>query len=981
MGQSVRDIARRAAIAVCAGVFLAPGIARAQETSIVGVVTDATGAILPGVTVEASSPVLIEGTRAAVSDSQGVYRVVDLRPGTYRVSFTLPGFSRVLREGIQLTTGFTATVNAQLAVGALEETVTVSSASPIVDVQSVVQREVITQETMEALPIAKSMQSFVAIVPGLQVTAANRDVGGTTGDRPLGTTIHGGREGDQHIYYNGLRSNNFNSAGTGGGGGYSIYFNPAAIAEINLETGQQTISSESGGVIISVIPKEGGNLFSGTFVLNGTNEHFQSSNLSDDLRGRGVNTVPRIKGIFDVNAGLGGPVVREKVWFYGAYRRWGSETFVGGSKFFSSTPLAWTPNPDRTKDAYDQNLASDFNGRLTAQATPKNKLSFALDMQRRCLCYQGITGNVSPEATALTLDRSHYWQGKWSYTATSRLLLQAGMSHNKMNWNGAPQPGVGPDVISVVELSTGLRYRSVGQFNSRIQDEGYNSSTYNMNFSTNYVTGSHSFFLGTNVLHARPTTDWHVNGDREYRFLNGEPNQIILRAMPKKEMNRMNDVAIYAADRWTIDRMTLNLGIRYTQFMGYVPEQVVPAGVFLPAVTYPKVPDVVNWRDVIPRVGASYDLRGDGKTALKFSVGKFLVGHAGDVVNRDNLQSTIADNATRAWSDVNRNFVEDCDLRNPDENGECGAISNRRFGQTTTRSTFQDRATQSGYGVRDYSWEIATGVQRQLLTGVSVEATYFRRWYGNFLATDNRLVVPADFDPFCITSPRDSRLPDGGGNQICGLFDIRPTKFGLVDDFVTFADTFGKRTEVYNGVDVTMNARLPGRAFVQGGFNTGRTATNDCDVRPDSPQRIYCDVRPKFLTDAKLAVSYPLPWWDLQLSGTLQSSPGPEITANYAAPSATVEGSLGRPLANRGTVTVPLVQPGTLFGERLNQVDLRLAKAVRVSRFTVRGMVDLYNVFNSNAVLALNTTFGPGWQRPLIILPGRFVKFGAQMNF
>lgn len=981
MSWSIRGIARISGLILSTLFLLTPAPAVAQETSIAGVVTDTTGAVLPGVTVEVSSPVLIEGTRAAVTDSQGVYRVVDLRPGTYRIVFSLPGFSRVLREGIQLTTGFTATVNGQLAVGALEETVTVSSASPIVDVQSVVQREVITQETLDALPIAKSMQSFVAIVPGLQVSAANRDVGGTTGDRPLGTTIHGGREGDQHIYYNGLRSNNFNSAGTGGGGGYSIYFNPAAIAEINLETGQQTISSESGGVIISVVPKEGGNSFSGLFLVNGTNSDLQSSNLTQDLRAQGVTTVPRIKGIFDVNAGLGGPVAREKVWFYGAYRRWGSETYVGGNKFFSSTPLGWTPNPDRGRDAYDQNLASDYNGRLTSQISDKNKLSFAIDLQRRCLCYQGITGNVSPEATAFTRDRSHYWQGKWSYTATSRLLLQAGVSHNKMNWNGAPQPGVGPDVISVVELSTGLRYRSTGQFNSRIQDEGYNSSTYNMNFTANYVTGSHSFFAGTNVLHARPTTDWHVNGDREYRFLNGEPNQIILRATPKKEMNRMNDVAIFVADRWTIDRLTLNLGLRYTQFMGYVPEQVVPAGTFIPAVTYPKVPDVVNWRDLTPRAGVAYDLRGDGRTAVKFSMSKFLVGHAGDVVNRDNPQSTIADNAARAWFDRNGNFVEDCDLLNPDENGECGPISNRRFGQTTNRTTFQDGATQRGYGVRDYSWEIATGIQQQLWSGVSVEGTYFRRWYGNFLATDNRLVGPGDFDPFCFSAPMDARLPGGGGNQICGLYDVRPERFGLVDELVTFADTFGKRTEIYNGADLTLNARLPGRAFVQGGINIGRTATNDCDVRPDSPQRVFCDIRPLFLTDVKLAVSYPLPWWELQLSGTVQSSPGPEITANYAASSNEVAGSLGRPLASGRTTTVPLIEPGTIYGERLNQLDLRLAKNFKLSRYTFRGLLDLYNVFNANTVLALNTTYGPRWLTPLNILPGRFVKFGLQMNF
>lgn len=970
-----------AGLTVLGWAVLLPADAAAQETSITGVVTDTTGAVLPGVTVESSSPVLIEGSRSATTDSQGVYRIIDLRPGTYRVSFTLPGFRVVVREGVQLNSGFTATISVQLAVGAVEETVTVSSASPIVDVQSVVQRETITAETLETLPIAKSVQSFVAIVPGLQVAAANRDVGGTTGDRPLDSSIHGGRGGDMHIFYDGLRSNNFNSAGTGGGGGYSIYFNPAAIAEINLETGQQAISTESGGVIISVIPKEGGNTFSGIFVTNGTNDNFQSSNLDDDLRARGVTTVPRVKGIFDLNLGIGGPVVKEKVWFYGAYRRWGSENFVGGSKFFPKDPLSFLPNPDTARDAYDQNLATDYSGRLTSQLSERNKVTFAVDFQRRCLCYQGITGNVSPEATSFTLDRSHYWQTKWTNTTTSRLLLQAGASHNKMNWNQAPQPGVSENMYSIVENSTGLRYRSVGQFNSRIQDEGYNSSTYNMTFNANYVTGSHSFFAGTNILHARPTTDWHYNGDREWRFLNGEPVSILLRAMPRKEMNRMNGLNIYASDRWTIGRMTLNGAIRFTQFLGYVPEQNVPAGVFLPERHYAEVPDVVSWRDISPRVGVSYDPWGDGKTAIKASVGQFLVGHAGDVVNRSNPQSIVADNATRAWTDSNRNFIEDCDLRNPDANGECGPISNRLFGQPTSVSTLTDPDTLRGFGVRDYNWETVLGVQRQLLSGVSVDVAYFRRWYGNFLATDNRAVGNADYDQYCVTAPADSRLPGGGGERICGLYDVNPTKFGLVDNLQTFASNFGKQTEIYNGVDVTMNARLPRRAFVQGGINVGRSATNNCEILPDSPQNRFCDVSPKFLTDFKLAISYPMPW-DIQFSATVQSSPGPQITATANYTAAQVQESLGRPLAGGArTTTVELIRPGTMFGERLNQLDLRFGKQFRVERFIFRGMVDLYNAFNSNAVLAVNTTYGPAWQRPLNILPGRFVKFGLQMNF
>lgn len=978
--RTTRYVARVLGVALLGWGVLLPAAAWAQGSSIAGVVTDSTGGVLPGVTVDAASPALIEGSRTAVTDGQGFYRVVDLRPGTYTLTFTLQGFNSMLREGIQLSAGFTATVNAQLSVGTVEETLTVSAASPVVDVQNVAQRAVITRDMLETLPVAKSTQSLVAIVPGLQVAAAFRDVGGSSGDRPVAATIHGSKTADMHVFSDGLRINNLNSGTSGGATDYSVYFNPASVSEISLETAQQAVTSDSGGVIVSVIPREGGNTLSGMFVANGTNGDLQSENLSADLQARGVTTVPHVKKIFDLNAGVGGPIRQDKVWFYTAYRRWGNTMNVG-SKFFSADPLAWTSTPDRTREAYDENISWDFNGRITAQVTPTNKVSFVVDPQRRCLCYDGITGNVSPEASARTMNRSHFWQAKWSNTRSSRLLLQAGMGQNKMNWNYMLQPGIGTDVIAVQELSTGLTYRARTTYNSTDQDEGFNSSTYNMNFSTNYVAGSHALFVGTNVTHARPTTFWHTNGDRYYRFLNGQPSQIVLRVTPTVQKNTINDLAIYASDQWTMDRLTLTLGVRYSLLTGYVPEQVVPAGTFVPARTYPKVPDVVNWPDVTPRLGAVYDLTGDAKTALKVSVGKFLAGHGGDVVNRRNPQSTVADNATRSWIDANKDFIPNCDFLNPDANGECGSLSNRLFGQTTTPSTVYDDATMHGYGTRDYNWQIAAGVQRELMARVSVEATYFRRWYGNFLATDNRLVGPADFDTFCVTAPVDPRLPGGGGNQICGLYDIKREKFGRVDNLVTFADQFGERTEVYDGVDLTTNARLPRGLIVQGGLNIGRTATDECAILPDSPEKRFCHVTPKFLADVKLSVSYPLPFWEMQLSGTIQSSPGPEITASRAVPSSEVQQSLGRPLSSGSTRTVALVEPGTLYGDRLNQLDLRVAKAVRANRTTIRAMLDLYNLFNANPVLAQNNTYGPRWQQPLTILPGRLVKFGVQVDF
>jgi hypothetical protein len=562
-----------------------------------------------------------------------------------------------------------------------------------------------------------------------------------------------------------------------------------------------------------------------------------------------------------------------------------------------------------------------------------------------------------------------------------------------MHWGSQPQVGVSPDVVSVTELTTGFRYRNTNAHNGRGDNEGFLSSTYHVNLSATYVTGSHSFQVGSNIMHGRPTTDNGIDTDREYRFLNGEPSQVILRTTPQKFLIRLNDIGMWASDQWRIKRLTLNLGVRFTTLDGRIPEQNVAAGSFVPERHFAPVDDVVAFRDLTPRLGAAYDVGGDGKTAIKFAYGKFLIGHAGDVVNAANPQVTVVSTATRAWQDLNRNFNPDCDLLAPDANGECGAISNRSFGSTFTPTTIQDPATLHGWGTRDFNWEISTGVQRELRPGVSASATYFRRWYGNFWATDNRLVGPGDFDPYCVTAPVDSRLPGGGGNQICGLYDIRSTSFGRVNNIVTFADSFGDRTEVYDGVDFTLNARLPRGVLVQGGVNTGRVKTDDCAVRasstlattdpinrPESPDTRFCRVTPPFQLDAKFAVSYPLPW-DLQVSGTFQSAPGPEITAVWAAPNAQVQPSLGRPLASGNTANVALVEPGTMYGDRFNQVDARVTKIIRFGRSSLRGMVDVYNVFNSGAVLAVNNTFGPRWQQPLTVLSGRFVKFGVQVDF
>jgi hypothetical protein len=323
-------------------------------------------------------------------------------------------------------------------------------------------------------------------------------------------------------------------------------------------------------------------------------------------------------------------------------------------------------------------------------------------------------------------------------------------------------------------------------------------------------------------------------------------------------------------------------------------------------------------------------------------------------------------------------------------------VANRSFGSATPEQNF-DPETLEGWGNRSYNWEFTTGVQHEVLSGVSADFTYFRRWYGNLHVVDNRALAPEDFTPFSITAPSDQRLPDGGGYTISGLYDVVPTKFGLTDNFTTFAKNFGDQVQMWNGVAVTLNARLPNGILVQGGLDTGRLTNDTCEIRSKLPELVlvrpvaadgnlvsptlpYCNSSQP-ITQFKLLGSYRIPRLDVQVSATFQSVPGPEIQANFVATNAIVAPSLGRPLAgNNANVSVNLVEPGTMYGERLNQLDLRIGKMVRLGRLRATVNVDLYNALNADTVLTVNNAYAT-WQQPTSILLARFAKIGVQLDF
>jgi hypothetical protein len=481
----------------------------------------------------------------------------------------------------------------------------------------------------------------------------------------------------------------------------------------------------------------------------------------------------------------------------------------------------------------------------------------------------------------------------------------------------------------------------------------------------------------------------------------GVPNQITEYSSPIFSNQWLKpELGIYAQDQWRIRRLSLGLGIRYEHYGAYVAENTEPANRFLPERHFDKVECVPCWNDLDPRLGVAYDLFSDGKTALKGSFGRYTASRTVTIAAaNDPSQGATVSNVTRTWNDADGDFFPDCDLANPQANNGgdlCGQMSNLAFGTTRITTTY-DPDYLNGFKQNTYNWQASASVEHQLTNRLVLGGGYFRTWYGNFTVTDNLAVTPADFDPYCINAPVDPRLPGGGGNQICGLYDVNPSKSGQVNNFVTLAEHYGKQTEVYNGVDFNFNLMLPHGGMLGGGLNVGNSISNTANSQNlngttsltdrcfvvDSPQELYqCRIEPPYRTQFKIAGSYPLPVWGLQVSGNFQSIPGPAIAATYNATSAEVARTLGRPLSGNATsVPIQLIALNSAFLGRINQLDTRISKRIKLGGGHLDAIMDLYNALNASPILRSNGIYGPAWLQPQEILAGRLIKFGAQLEF
>ncbi len=985
-----------AVLLALAALCLVPSTAQAQS-AFAGVVKDTSGAVLPGVTVEASSPVLIEKTRSVVTDENGAYRLVDLRPGIYAVSFSLTGFSTVVREGLELPSDFTMTLNFELKIGAVEETLTVTGTSPMVDVQSTTKSEVLNRETLDAIPTGRTIQGMGQLITGVSLNIP--DVGGSRAMQQTYMSAHGMSASQTTVQVDGLLVN-----GLDGDGAVQNYFNSSMSQEMVYTTSGASADVSGGGVRLNMIPKDGGNVFNGSFFAGYQDKSFQTDNLTDELIARGLKSADGIDRLSNFEASLGGPIKKDRIWF-----------FLSARTFHLDTLPADAFNADGSPGVDPQNINS-VQARIIWQISQKNKLSVYND---RIGKNRGaaMTAGFDPATASVVWNSPIYMTGsaKLTSTLTSRLLLEGGFSTNYERYNFLYQPGIEKQ-RGTPEWYTTINKQDIAlatTYNAAVSQQLQSPDRLSLAASLSYVSGAHNIKAGIQDSWGNYRRTYLANGDLRAFFTNGVPTRVDVLNTPWERRDQLHkDIGIFAQDAWTLKRLTLNYGARWEYFAHGIPLETAPAGRFTGARTFGPI-EMPTWKSIAPRFGAVFDLFGTQQTAIKFSMGKYMqAGSTGFSETYNPLALTIAQ---LSWTDLNGDKVPQ---------GELGCV------YQTAGCEINLAQLPNGFGVanlskfdpgikRMYNIETSVSVQHELLPRVSISGGWFHRDYKNLRRRDNVLQSFADYTPFTVFSPID-------GTPIT-YYNVSAAALPRVStvDLTAGSD----RTLAFNGLEYSFNVRLPGGLTMFGGGMSERTIGQLCDEKWNPNLLLYCDQTQSgipFRTQFKIAGSVPMKY-GIQTSFSFQSLPGYRFgTAALNIDAGIVAGPSGQPgalsLANpngqgtvwlitrnttytasspcvaKGTCTagqfvnpsisaaqllVPLVAPQTEFGDRINQLDLNIVKTIKIRNMTLQPKFDLFNVLNASPVYAVRSlNYGTtAYLQPQSILVGRVFQLGAVLRF
>jgi hypothetical protein len=898
-------------------------------SGISGTVRDASGGILPGVTIEVASPVLIEGSRTTVTDANGHYQITDLRPGDYIVTFTLTGFRSVRREGIRLTAAFTATINADLQVGAIEESITVSGASPLVDIRNSVSQSVMDRETLDTIPTGRDPFAVGQLIAG--VTTNTPDVGGTQIMQQPTLQVHGSAAQDDVFMVDNVQIQHMGFGGNQTG----FYFNDGLMEEITYQTSSLPAEAPVGGVQINMIPRSGGNTFHGTFFGSGAGSSMQSNNTDDDLLASGLVARNRVDSVYDVNFTFGGPIRRDRLWFFATYRAWSANNY-----------LANTFDSQGNQSVDDQRI-QDGTLRLTWQAARQHKLAVHYDRSAKWRGHRPnnwIGANINEPLSSVeqTTQLNYIGEVKWSSPLSNRLLAEFAVFTMPVNYSLKFQEAADPNAIATFD-----QVRSVFMGVSPRQDiNGARMFTYAGFVS--YVTGAHNVKAGMQVRTGWSEENFETRGDIVQIVSNGVPQSVRLVNTPSGHNESGTNLGIYLQDSWRLGRVTINPGVRFERFQMSIPEQSAGAGRWVPAREFAAQNDIVDWKSVSPRLGFAWDLTGDGRTAIKGGVSRYdrLAGvNLVQPLNQRNIAFQ-----TCPWSDVNS------DLRAQE--------SEIAFARCTGSLQPSLGGVDSDLK-RPYQWEFNVMVQRQIGNRTAVMAGYYGRRFWDLYTTVNDAVPSTAYTPVTITNPLT--------NEPLTVYNQDPATRGQVRNVLKTIPDLKHR---YHGVEFQVNTRMERATVFAGltiGANRGDQDTGDLN-NPNLRINNYGAIGFDAPYQIRAGFSYRLPA-AVQLSGSIREQSGLPQTRTYPVTTADVPG------LTQVTQNVQVAERGEYRFPWVNIVDLRVTRTFSSGTFRFEPIVDLFNIFNNSAVTNAVQTVGPALGRPSAIVMGRLLRLGARMTF